>query len=224
MDLHYLAMYELNSLIIYAMEHKENVLGIKITTNCFIAIEPVDQFGDLTKYDFIYTDYMVVDKNLNTDYFSKLSPLNPNQKYIEINGWKLLSIAFPGNWGGQWYNCTLEDRFGKTIEIKGGYGGNYHLNYMYMIRESLDNVVKFTKENPCVEYHDIVVNGILKPSSTLSVDEFHHFITSVDEYILKYQETIKKLTEEEKELYSEKLKQAITKNLKNCLNLDIIIE
>lgn len=205
------------------MAFKGNVLGIKIQ-NYFIAMEPVDQFGDLSKYDFIYSDYISENYNGNVSYASRLNSQKTNQNFIEINGWKLLSITFPGNWYGQWGICAIEDRFGKSTTVSVANQSDYKTNYMYMIRVSLERILQFTAENPCVDYLEVVNQCIQKPTSKIKIEDLRNLVSSIEDYISKYQELIKKFTEEEKSLYSETLKNAVSKNIKNCLDLDIDVD
>lgn len=52
------------------MDFTEHTLGINILDN-FVAIETCNLFGDLNKYDFIYTDFVSGNRNGNIGYGSK---------------------------------------------------------------------------------------------------------------------------------------------------------
>ncbi|MBD5353634.1 MAG: hypothetical protein HDR85_01815 [Bacteroides sp.] len=205
------------------MGFTEHILGVKILDN-FIAIEICDTFGDLNKYDFIYTDYLSSNYNGNTSYSSKIRDIKNGQDYYIINGWKLLSINFPGNWFGNFTYVHLEDRFGRGTSVQAPVNqAIYPDSFKHLIREGLLEALRFTKDTPCVEYEEII-QGLKPVSGSMNIEQFHKLVESVDTYITKYRELRSKLTNEELSSVDDKLKVAVSENISKLFGLSIKIE
>lgn len=203
------------------MNFQEHTLGVKIIGS-YVAIEKANPFEDMSKYDFIYTDFLSSDWNGNYCYGSNIRVLN-NQDYILINGWKLISLSFPGDWFGNTAHCELEDRFGNTIVIDGVGKAVYDSSYMHMVREALTKAFEFTKSTPCVEYKEIL-DGIELKREKLTIDDFHKLIEDVDNYISKYKKLKESFSEEEAATYASTIKEAVSKNISKLFSLDICID
>ena len=205
------------------MDFKEHTLGIKLQNN-FVAIEECNDFGDLSKYDFIYTDFVSRDWNGNTSYGSKIRNIQNGQEYYIINGWKLLCFSFPGNWSGNFTHIELEDRYGEKTEFRTSLNqASYFLNFKHLIREGLLEAMKFTDENPCVGFNEII-NGFKSVFEYLNVNNFQEKVQSLEPYITKYRELSDKLITEEISALDDKLKTIISAKISEILDLPIHID
>lgn len=205
------------------MDFTEHTLGVKIQNN-FVAIETCNPFGDLSKYDFIYTDFVSSNWNGNTCYGSKIKNLTNGQNYYLINGWKLLNLSFPGDWFGNNTRLELEDRFGKKITLYTSVDKAIYPNsFKHLIREGLLEAEKFTKENPCVDFKEIF-DGLKPVHGSMGIDDFHKLVEAVDTYIMKYHELRDKLTNEELSEVGDKLKKTVSENISKLFGLSIRIE
>jgi len=203
------------------MDFQEHTLGVKILDN-YVAIERADPFGDLSKYDFLYTDFLSSNWNGNYCYGSNIEVLN-NQGAFFINGWKLIGLSFPGDWFGNNAYCKLEDKFGKTISVQGGSKAVYANSYMHMVRDVLTKAVEFTRTTPNVEFKEIL-DGIEPKRGKITLDEFHKLIEDVDNYIAKYKRMKENFTEEESASLENRLKKAVTSNISKLFSLEIEID
>lgn len=205
------------------MSFSEHTLGIKIQ-NKFVAIESCNPFGELSKYDFVYTDFVSSDRNHNTCYGSKITNIISGDNFFILNGWKLLSLSFPGDWFGNWTHLDLEDRFGKKIKHyvpvdKAVYADSYK----HLIREGLLEAVRFTEDTPCVDYFEML-EGFKPIKGRLSIEEFHKLVESIDAYITKYFDLKKKLNNEDISFDADKLKSSVSDNISKLFGLSVNVD
>lgn len=205
------------------MTFTEHTLGVKIQNN-FVTLESCNTFGDLRIYDFIYTDFVSSNWNGNICYGSKITNISTGKDFYVINGWKLINLSFPGDWFGNYTRIELEDKFGERTTIGAPVGkAIYADSFKHLIREGLLEAVRFTKENPCVEYKEII-DGLNPIHGSLNIEEFHKLVESVDSYIAKYLNLKDKLVNEEFDNVKDKLRVAVSENVSKLFGLSIKIE
>lgn len=202
------------------MDFRENLLGVKIIDN-YVAIEKANPFGDISKYDFLYSDFLSSDWNGNYCFGSNIRVLNGKDAFY-INGWKLIELKFPGDWHGNWAYGTVEDKYGKTYTVQGTSRAIYPNSYMHMLRDVLTNILDFTRKTPCVSYKEIM-DGIKAPSGKISLEEFHKLVEDLDQYIIRYKNLKDDFAEDSEEIILP-LKRAAKENITKFFGIEIDID
>lgn len=198
----------------------EHFYGIKITGD-FVAIEPADQFGDLSKYTFAITDRQTSSYNGNVTYAATISPLGL-EKEINIEGWTLKYIRFDGNWFGNWGICGVLDSFGEELEIAGCECTKWYSDQSQnMLRTCLQNFIKFAHDNYSVEYRELIEKKLCDHFYG-KIDDVYSQLKEVTDYISEYRKMIAKLQEKESNSkYIGKLQLAVAGELNTLLGVDI---
>ncbi len=202
----------------------DRIFGIKFNGR-FVAVEETDQFADMTKYDYVVSDFVSNAYNGNISYGIKIVDVN-GKGPIQINGWKLETFTFPGSWFGQSSHCYLVDSSGNRKDFCCENTPQwYSSNPVAMLRVSFEEFIEFAENNYSEEYNNIVEGKDLpwfKHSS--KVEEFKENLAKTWNYVSNYLEVLSELEESDaqnKEGLISKLESAFRQNIANKVGVTI---
>lgn len=177
--------------------------------------------SDIQDCKFMICNELSSNRNGNVSYTMDLKPLT-EQKYLEIGGWKLIELNFPGNWFGQTGYCTLEDSYGERDNFWVTKQASYKDNKINMLKMALNNIEELVTKNFSIRYYNFTNKSIY--TSVRNLSTLKDLIKKTQEYIEEYDDLKSKILEansDKSSYYLQSIGESFAEGIKKYYAFDI---